>query len=136
MMPFAAASIGQVHKASLPDGRQVAVKVQFPGVAESIDADISTLKGLLALSAVLPKGLYLENTLRVMRRELKDECDYVREAECARRFKALLQADSNIAVPKVIDHLCTAKVLTAEMMQGRPLSKSAHLNQSTKDHVS
>ena len=136
IVPFAAASIGQVHRATLPDGMKVAVKIQFPGVAESIDSDISTLKGLLTLSAILPKGLYLENTLRVMKRELKDECDYIREAECARKFKLYLQDEALLRVPTIVDELSTAKVLTAEMMEGRPLSRSNHLQQSTKDQVS
>lgn len=134
--PFASASIGQVHSATLLDGRRVAVKIQFPGVADSIDADISNLKFLLTFSAILPKGLYLDNTLRVMRRELADECNYVREADCGRTFSRLLAGDRHLATPSVIDELCTPRVLTTGMMEGKPLSSSHGLSQETRDHVS
>jgi aarF domain-containing kinase len=64
--PFAAASIGQVHAARLAkDGTEVAVKIQFPGVNESIESDLNNLRLLLTASALLPRGLYLENTLKV-----------------------------------------------------------------------
>lgn len=135
MVPFAAASIGQVHRATLTDGMDVAVKIQFPGIADSIDADISTLKSLLLVSALLPKGLYLENTLRVLKRELRDECDYLREAKAARRFRNELADDPAIAVPVIVDHLCTSKVLTAQLMQGRPMSQVMDLDVETKNHV-
>lgn len=68
--PFAAASIGQVHRAVLPDGRHVAVKVQYPGVAESIDSDINNLLGLLQMTGLVPKGLYVERVLETAKKEL------------------------------------------------------------------
>jgi aarF domain-containing kinase len=64
--PFAAASIGQVHAARLAlDDSEVAVKIQFPGVKEAIESDLNNLRLLLTASALLPRGLYLENTLKV-----------------------------------------------------------------------
>jgi aarF domain-containing kinase len=67
--PFAAASIGQVHKATLPDGRLVAIKIQYPGVAESIEHDINNLVSLLKVWQILPKGLYADKALKVARKE-------------------------------------------------------------------
>ena len=142
-VPFASASIGQVHSAVLrhdfPDarlaGQKVAVKVQFPGVLESIDSDLSYLRWLVSASALLPKGLFLENTLRVLGRELKDECDYEREAEMGRRFRTILQNSDEFEVPKVVDSLCTTKVLTTEMMRGRPLSQASRYPQATRDRI-
>ncbi|GAC98559.1 potential mitochondrial chaperonin [Pseudozyma hubeiensis SY62] len=142
-IPFASASIGQVHSAVLRDdhpdpqlaGKQVAVKVQFPGVLESIDSDLSYLRWLVSASALLPKGLFLENTLRVLGRELKDECDYEREAEMGRRFGAILQDSTEFEVPTVVDSLCTGKVLTTEMMRGRPLSQASRYPQATRDRI-
>jgi len=77
LKPFAAASIGQVHYAVLKDGNntRVAVKVQFPGVAESIDSDLNTLKRFLILGNFLPKGLFIEDLIKGIRNELKNECD-------------------------------------------------------------
>lgn len=147
MVPFAAASIGQVHRATLaassplashyPPSMPLAVKVQFPGVRESISSDLSNLKWLLVASSVLPRGLYLENTIKVMERELDEECDYEREAECGVRMRALLQEHlaDEFAAPLVVRELSGPMVLTTEMMQGRPLKEALHLDQRTKDEV-
>lgn len=85
--PVAAASIGQVHFGKLKDGREVAVKIQYPGVAEGIDSDIKNLLGILAMWNIFPKGMYMDNLMRVARMELAWECDYEREAEFIRRFR-------------------------------------------------
>lgn len=84
--PFAAASIGQVHFAVLKDDREAAVKIQYPGVAEGIASDIRNLMGILALWNIFPKGLYMEELMKVARVELAWECDYIREAEYSRMF--------------------------------------------------
>ncbi|WFD35564.1 hypothetical protein MCUN1_002420 [Malassezia cuniculi] len=147
--PFAAASIGQVHSATLADpfpsqpelaGRRVAVKVQFPGVAESIASDLGNIKWLLVASALLPKGLFLENSIRVLQRELEEECDYTREAEMGRRFHALVQNHTptgslRFEVPRVVDALSTSRVLTTELMFGRPLTHAAQLPQRERDAI-
>ena len=73
--PIAAASIGQVHKAVTKSGQQVAVKVQYPGVAESIDSDLQNLKRLVTYLNLLPKTMYIDNILNHTRSELKEECD-------------------------------------------------------------
>uniref|UniRef100_A0A8C0J9J9 ABC1 atypical kinase-like domain-containing protein n=1 Tax=Chelonoidis abingdonii TaxID=106734 RepID=A0A8C0J9J9_CHEAB len=85
--PFAAASIGQVHLAQLLDGRNVAMKIQYPGIAQSINSDVRNLISLLSLSNALPEGLFPEHAIEVMSRELALECDYKREAACATRFQ-------------------------------------------------
>lgn len=134
--PIAAASIGQVHRAILASsGQAVAVKVQFPGIAQSITSDLSYLTPLLASSAVLPRGMYLQNTIAVMKRELADECDYIREAESGRRFSRLLEGDDYFDVPKVIDEASSEKVLTTEWIEGKPLSKMKGMSQETRDKV-
>ncbi|XP_048474160.1 atypical kinase COQ8B, mitochondrial-like, partial [Rhincodon typus] len=85
--PFAAASIGQVHHGELQDGREVAIKIQYPGIARSIKSDVENLLSLLKMSIPLPEGLFAESGIGVLKRELEWECDYVREAACARRFR-------------------------------------------------
>jgi aarF domain-containing kinase len=135
-IPVASASIGQVHKAKVASSNlPVAVKVQFPGIASSITSDLDNLSILLKTSALLPRGLYLDNTLAVMRGELADECDYLKEAESGRRFRVLLKDDELFEVPEVVDELCTSRILTTEMMSGRPLSEIKHLSQETRDKV-
>lgn len=149
MHPFAAASIGQVHRAVLspdspfaaqyPASLELAVKVQFPGVRDSISGDIKNLRWLLVASAALPRGLYLDNTLRVLERELDDECDYEREAACGSRMRALI-LDSPLRehfdVPRVVPELSGPMVLTTEMMQGQPLKDVLNLEQDDRDWVS
>lgn len=141
-VPFASASIGQVHAATLSTdhpsplaGQKVAVKVQFPGVRESIGSDLSNLRWLVSASALLPKGLFLDNTIRVMRRELDDECDYERERDMCKRFGTLLNGQGSFAVPRVVDALCSKRVLTCEMMKGRPLTQAARYPQEKRDDI-
>nr|XP_006824668.1 PREDICTED: chaperone activity of bc1 complex-like, mitochondrial-like [Saccoglossus kowalevskii] len=85
--PFAAASIGQVHHATLHDGREVALKIQYPGVAQGIDSDIDNIMAILNMWNVLPEGMYAENAIVVARREMLWEVDYVREAKMSQRFR-------------------------------------------------
>ncbi|KAK9764496.1 hypothetical protein K7432_007935 [Basidiobolus ranarum] len=134
-IPVAAASIGQVHKAKLLDNSLVAVKVQYPGVAKSIDGDLKSLKSLLMMSSLLPKGLYLDNSIKAIRRELGWECDYVREAKCIETFQSFLKNDPHFDVPKVYLDLSTSMILTTEFMDGVPLNKAARFDQQTRNMI-
>ena len=128
-LPFAAASIGEclrgVLKKDFSSGkhRHVVIKVQYPGVAESIESDLSNLQMLVSMTGLAPKGLFLDNIIRVGRQELKVECDYIREAQNQKRFKGLIEKDDElqrqrIFVPAVIDSLSTQKVLATEYCPG------------------
>lgn len=135
-VPLASASIGQVHRARLASTNElVAVKVQFPGVADSIRSDLNNLKMIIVASAVLPKGLYLDNTVKVMQRELLEECDYEREAESGRLMRRFLQDDPDFSVPRIIDDLTTKTVLTTEWMQGTSLGRIKGKSQEWRDDV-
>eukprot|EP01138_Halocafeteria_seosinensis_P012502 gb/GECG01012775.1/.p1 GENE.gb/GECG01012775.1/~~gb/GECG01012775.1/.p1 ORF type:complete len:699 (+),score=94.68 gb/GECG01012775.1/:1-2097(+) len=125
--PIAAASIGQVHKGKLKDGRTVAMKVQYPGVAESIDSDLNNFERLLKFGDFFPKGLYLDSMLEVAREELKLECDYLNEAACQKKFRALLDDDPDFVVPDVVDELTSRKVLTSTWVAGFPIDKTVSL---------
>jgi len=135
--PMAAASIGQVHAAVLKSNKQrVAVKVQYPGVAASISSDLNNLSLLLTASRLLPKGLYLDKTIANARTELAWECDYVREAECAKRFAKLLADESDIfTVPGVIDEASGKHVLTMEQMDGIAVTKIQNFTQEQNDWI-
>jgi aarF domain-containing kinase len=135
--PFAAASIGQVHKATLAsNGRDVAVKVQYPGVRDSIDSDLNNLALLLTASKLLPKGLYLDKTIANARVELGWECDYEREARACIRFAELLDEENNIfKVPDIYTEASGPGVLTAEFMNGTAVTKMKDLSQSDRDWV-
>ncbi|XP_039366158.1 atypical kinase COQ8B, mitochondrial isoform X2 [Mauremys reevesii] len=133
--PFAAASIGQVHLGVLRDGTEVAMKIQYPGIAQSIRSDVENLLALLRLSAVLPAGLFADNTLRVLQRELEWECDYRREADCARSFRQLLAGDPFFEVPRVVGELTTQRVLTMELGSGVPLDQCQELPQDVRNEI-
>ncbi|GAB1744691.1 hypothetical protein NU219Hw_g2230t1 [Hortaea werneckii] len=135
--PFAAASIGQVHKATLAsNGKAVAVKVQYPGVRNSIDSDLNNLSLLLTASRLLPKGLFLDKTIANAREELGWECDYDREANACLRFHELLGDEGDVfAVPEVYTEASGPGVLTAEFMTGTAVTKIKDLTQHDRDWV-
>ncbi|KAG8545893.1 hypothetical protein GDO81_020172, partial [Engystomops pustulosus] len=128
--PFAAASIGQVHLARLKDGREVAMKIQYPGVAQSIYSDVTNLMTVLNMSNALPEGLFPEHLIEVLSRELALECDYKREAACAKRFRTrhrlpLDQAEKRARRPaneicENILNLCLRELFEFRFMQTDP----------------
>ncbi|KAL0972780.1 hypothetical protein UPYG_G00194660 [Umbra pygmaea] len=134
--PFAAASIGQVHQAVMLDGREIAMKIQYPGVAESIHSDIDNLMAVLKMSVSLPEGLFAESSLEVLQRELAWECDYKREAQSAKHFKSHLVDDPFFDVPFVVDELSSRRVLAMEMVSGVPLDECVDLDQETRNMIS
>lgn len=138
-LPVAAASIGQVHRTVLPDGRMCAVKVQYPGVAESITSDINNLKTLLSIGNFLPAGLYIDSVMAVAREELAAECDYLREAAAQERFRANVGADPDFEVAEVVRSHSTARVLTTTWVKGMPIDQVSvterGLPQSVRDGV-
>ncbi|KAJ3657777.1 hypothetical protein Zmor_009559 [Zophobas morio] len=121
--PFAAASIGQVHCGRIQDGREVAIKIQYPGVARGIESDIDNLGGIMKYFDVFPKGMFLDNLMKVAKRELAWEVDYKREADCTRKFRELLAPYSDYYVPDVIDHISTTQVFTTELLDGIPVDQ-------------
>lgn len=137
--PMAAASIGQVHSCVLHDGRRAVTKVQYPGVARSIESDVDNLMRLIRVANILPKGLYVENAVKVAKRELRMECDYRYELQSQQRFKALIASDPLLSqhfhVPDVIPELSTEQVLTSEWVPGVHIDKVAELSQEVRDEV-
>ncbi|KAL4759947.1 protein kinase COQ8 [Aspergillus foveolatus] len=135
-VPMAAASIGQVHGATLRStGQPVAVKIQYPGVADSIDSDLNNLSILLTASRILPRGLYLDKTIANARTELAWECDYTREAECGSRFRELLKDDPVFYVPQIISEASGRNVLTMERLNGIAVTKIQTFTQAQRDWI-
>jgi len=138
--PIAAASIGQVHKGFLKDGRKVAVKVQYPGVADSIDSDIRNLQRLLSFGNFLPPGLFIDEIVQVAKEELTRECDYEQEALHQQRFAHLIREvpmfEGRVHVPEIIPELCSARVLTSEFVSGKPVDQTASkLSQERRNEI-
>ncbi|EEB14442.1 conserved hypothetical protein [Pediculus humanus corporis] len=133
--PFAAASIGQVHYIRLKDGRECAMKIQYPGVAQGIESDINNLVGILKVWNVFPEGLFIDNLVEVAKRELSWEVDYEREAECTKKFKKLLLPYPDYVVPDVIDELSTKQIFTSTLIEGIPVDQCADLPEKDREHV-
>ncbi|KAF5504628.1 Protein ABC1-like protein [Colletotrichum fructicola] len=134
--PIAAASIGQVHRATLKNGRKVAVKIQFPGVADSINSDLDNLGILLNATKLLPKGLYLNKTIDNARLELGWECDYEREAQCLIKYKELLAGEEGtFLVPDVHLKASGKNVLTMDWMDGVGVTRVTSFTQDQRDWI-
>ncbi|MFN3554103.1 MAG: ABC1 kinase family protein [Novosphingobium meiothermophilum] len=133
--PIAAASIGQVHRAVLPDGRVLAIKVQYPGIARSIDADVDNVASLLRMSGLLPATLDVAPLLAEAKRQLHEEADYRREAEMMRRYGALIGDDPRFLLPRPHDDLCSASVLAMDFIDARPVDLLAAAPQDVRDEA-
>ncbi len=133
--PIAAASIGQVHRARLRDRRDLAIKVQYPGVARSIDSDVDNVAGLLRLSGLLPDDLDVAPLLLEAKRQLHEEADYAAEARHLSRFAGLLAGDARFRVPELYPDLSTARVLAMSFERGEPLETLATAPQEMRDEV-
>ena len=131
--PIAAASIGQVHRATLPDGRELAIKVQYPGVRESIDSDVDNVATLLRVSGVLPRELDLAPLLAEAKRQLHEEADYEREAAQMTRFADWLDGHTDYVVPRPLPELTTARVLAMDFIDGIPIEALADAPQEQRD---
>jgi predicted unusual protein kinase regulating ubiquinone biosynthesis (AarF/ABC1/UbiB family) len=131
--PIAAASIGQVHRAELRDGRVLAIKVQYPGVAESIDADVDNVATLLRVTGLLPRELDLRPLLEEAKRQLREEADYGRELAMLECYRDLLGDDPSYVLPAAEPALSTARVLAMDFVAGAPVETLAEAPQATRD---
>jgi aarF domain-containing kinase len=123
--PVAAASIGQVHRAETRDGRHLALKVQFPGIRESIDSDIDNLAFLGRTFGVIPKGMDPVAMIDEARRQLHREADYGAEADSMEAYAALVGDDPDLLVPRVHRDLSTTRVLAMDFADGIPVDRLA-----------
>ncbi|TMD94930.1 MAG: hypothetical protein E6I76_11550, partial [Chloroflexi bacterium] len=117
-LPFAAASIGQVHRAITHDGRAVAVKVQYPGIARSMESDLRNVSLLRRVAASAFPGLDTRAMIEELGERMREEVDYCREAENQTLFATYYEGHPYIHIPAVLPELSTARVLTAELVSG------------------
>jgi predicted unusual protein kinase regulating ubiquinone biosynthesis (AarF/ABC1/UbiB family) len=117
-VPIASASIGQVHRATLHDGTQVVTKVQYPGVAEAIESDLSNIEAFAPLAKVISPNLQIRPLMEEMRLRLIDEVDYQREAQYQHAFHERYEGHPFIRIPRVYHDYCRPRVLTTEFCTG------------------
>ncbi len=133
--PIAAASIGQVHQAQLRDGRELAIKVQYPGIARSIHSDVTNLGALLRLSGVLPKDFDLAPYLAAARAQLHEEADYEQEARAITAYAGMLEGSEAFRLPEVLPDWSTRSVLSMTHLPSRPIETLAEAPQAERDRT-
>ena len=133
--PIAAASIGQVYRARLHDGRDVAVKVQYPGVAQAVRADMQNLGMILRLMKRVAPGLDVKATAEEVRSRIGDELDYELEAQNQRSMARIFRGHPFIVVPDVVTSLTREKVIVSEFVSGLGFDAVKQLDQATRDRV-
>lgn len=135
MRPFAAASIGQVHRAYSLDGQKLAVKIQYPGVAEAIDSDVDNMATLVRMLSLHPPAVDMQQILDVAKQQLKDEADYQKEAAYLRQYKTHLQQNGQYLTPDIVEQLTSEQVLTMTYLEGKPLTELTHLPQQQRNEI-
>jgi predicted unusual protein kinase regulating ubiquinone biosynthesis (AarF/ABC1/UbiB family) len=131
--PIAAASIGQVHRAITLDGRAVAVKVQYPGIAETIAADLGNVALLRRMLRITAPSQDVDALLGELRDRVLEELDYRQEAENQRQFAAYYEGHPTIIVPGIVDELSTRRVVTSELADGVRFAELATWSQRERD---
>lgn len=134
--PVAAASIGQVYRATLPDGREVAVKVQYPGIDTAVRADLKNLTMFMKVSArFFHEGLDAKQLAAELEERITEELDYELEARNTRLVARAYRGHPFIVIPDTVPAYCTQRVLTTEWIEGRPLSSTYDAPLQVRNHV-
>jgi predicted unusual protein kinase regulating ubiquinone biosynthesis (AarF/ABC1/UbiB family) len=130
---FAAASIGQVHRGTLCDGRRVAIKIQYPGVAEALDADLRNAGMIVRLARAIAPGLDAKAVAEELRLRVMEELDYEYEAQSQRSFSRAYRGHPFIYVPDVLTRLSRRRVLVTEYVDGTGFEEVKRLSQEQRD---
>ena len=135
--PVAAASIGQVHRVLTKDGRDLALKIQYPGVAKSINSDVDNMAMLLRMVKILPIEMDISGIIAEAKRQLQQEADYNIEANYLRDYRKLVQDEERFVVPRVHDDLTTKRILAMDFVSGVPLESLGEdgVDQKVRDSV-
>jgi predicted unusual protein kinase regulating ubiquinone biosynthesis (AarF/ABC1/UbiB family) len=131
--PLASASIGQVHRAQLPGGEEVVVKIQYPGVAEAIRGDLANVDFLYQMMGMFYSSLDAKAVSEELRVRIIEELDYTREAQNQRNFRDLYLEHPFIRVPRVFASHSTGRVLTSEYVAGKRFADVLTLDTAARD---
>lgn len=133
----AAASLGQVHRATLPDGREVACKLQYPDMASSVESDLKQLNLLIAIYHRLDNAIKQDEVYKELVTRIQEELDYEREAANMRLFSIMLKDYNRTIVPNIVEELSTKRLLTMEWVEGQGLQKliDSGLSQESRNEI-
>ena len=122
-----AASLGQVHRATSPDGARLACKLQYPDMASAVEADLRQLRLVLSVYERRDRAVRTESIFQELSERLREELDYHREAKHMRLYGAILASESGVTVPEPVEELSTGRLLTMTWVDGRPLLEAVDL---------
>jgi predicted unusual protein kinase regulating ubiquinone biosynthesis (AarF/ABC1/UbiB family) len=131
----AAASLGQVHRATLPDGRDVACKLQYPDMPSVVEADLRQLRLAMGVYRRMDSTLDNEEAYQELAARLREELDYKREASHMRMYGAMLRGTPGVAVPAPVEELTTTRLLTMTWLQGSPILKRLEQDPPEEERV-
>ena len=135
MTPAAAASLGQVHKATAPDGRALAVKLQYPEMQSAVESDLGQLRTLLGLAKRMERSLDASEILTEVGDRLREELDYAREAKAMALYHRFFQGREDIAVPQALPELSTRRLLSMTWLEGRGLLSFKETDLATRNRI-
>ncbi|WP_351014666.1 AarF/ABC1/UbiB kinase family protein [Shewanella sp. AC91-MNA-CIBAN-0169] len=135
LRPFAAASIGQVHLAYLDTGEKLAIKIQYPGIRDSIDSDIDNVASLLKVSRLIPANVKLDTLLAEAKAQLHNEADYHFEAQQIALYQQQLGDSPHFIVPKVYPKLSNNSILCMQYVEGVAIESVEQYPQDVRDKV-
>ena len=133
--PFAAASIGQVHKATTKDGQTLAIKVQFPNIKDTISSDIKNLRIFIRAGGFLPQGFDLDHYLEQCKAQLMQEADYEREADFLQQFNQISGSYPGIKVPEYIEDFSTASILCMSYVPGSNIDQPSLFSYAEREKI-
>ncbi len=117
----AAASLGQVHRATLPDGALVACKLQYPDMPSTVEADLRQLRLAMSVYRRMDQSIHQEDIYTELAERLREELDYVREAAQMRLYDLMLREEPTVHIPTPVEGFCTERLLTMTWLEGRPM---------------
>jgi len=134
--PIAAASIGQVHRVLTHAGEELVLKIQYPGVRESIDSDVDNLKSLLSLARLVPSSVDLNSFAEEVKKELRQEVDYDRELAMLTTYRQKILSDERFLLPRPVPEHSTSRILAMGRIYATPLlTWSQGASQEERDRV-
>ncbi len=135
LQPIAAASIGQVHKVITQDLKRLAVKIQYPGIKQSINSDVDNVATLIKMTGLLPKSLDIKPLLAEAKKQLHDEADYALEGRYLGQYAAIIENDDAFIMPVLDKEFSSDTILAMSFVDGIPIEQLIDAPQETRDQV-
>ena len=135
LQPIAAASIGQVHKVITQDLKRLAVKIQYPGIKQSINSDVDNVATLIKMTGLLPKGMDIKPLLAEAKKQLHDEADYALEGRYLNQYAAVIENDDAFVIPVLDKEFSSDTILAMSFVDGTPIEQLVDAPQETRDQV-